>query len=64
VQLQDWVTADKRYQAELAAAIRQHRPTRGIRGPGPEPGVGPFCQSPQAFGIPASSLLPTPAGHS
>jgi len=63
VALQNWATAENKYQAAVAQANRQHKPTKGIPKPGAQPlGQGPMCQSSQAFGIPASALAPTAAG--
>jgi PPM family protein phosphatase len=59
-QVQAWVIAENRYQTELRTANSHHRPTRGIHGPGTEPATGPFCQPAQAYGIPPSSVSPTP----
>jgi protein phosphatase len=63
--LQDWVTADNEYQAEVAQARQQKKPVNAILGPGlPPPRAGAMCPSSQAFGIPASALVPAAAGHS
>ncbi len=63
-QLRDWVIRDNKYLAEVAQANRNKKPTKGIVKPGTAPTVGPFCQPSQVYGIPASDLSPTPAGHS
>jgi hypothetical protein len=63
-QLRNWVARENRYQVELAEANRVHKPASSIANPGPTPSIGPFCQPSQAYGIPASALSPTPAGHS
>jgi hypothetical protein len=62
-QLRSWVSRDKTYLAELEQANKHNRPTRGIRGPGAMPAVGPFCQGSTAYGIPANSVTLTPAAH-
>jgi PPM family protein phosphatase len=59
----DWAGKQKRYLA-LLAANKNRKPKATIPSPGPEPAVGPFCQPSEEFGIPASDLSPTPAGHS
>jgi PPM family protein phosphatase len=63
-QLRNWVTRDKAYQTQLDEANKHNRPTRGIHGPGPMPAIGPFCQPPQAYGVPADSISLSPAEHS
>jgi hypothetical protein len=64
--LQDWVTMDNRYLAEVAHAVKAKQSTAHIAKPNPPtaPTVGPFCQPSQVFGIPATDLTPTPAGRS
>jgi hypothetical protein len=62
--LETWVVQEDRYQAEVARLHAAHKPTTGLRQPGPQPSVGPTCQPSQAFGISASALSPAPAGSS
>jgi protein phosphatase len=63
--LQQWVTAENAYTAEVAQAKRQKKPTAGIPGPGPQPsGAAATCPSSQEFGIPASALVPAGPGPS
>jgi PPM family protein phosphatase len=63
--LQNWATAMTKYNIEVAQAKKNHKPTKAIPKPGPQPpGAGAMCPSSSAFGIPASALTPTPAGSS
>jgi PPM family protein phosphatase len=62
--LQAWVTAETRYQAEVAQARKSHKPTNNIaKPPSQPPSAGATCASPLAFGIPSSALSPNPAGR-
>jgi serine/threonine protein phosphatase PrpC len=57
--LQDWVTRDNAYQAAVTLARRQHKPTKGIAKPGPQPPkAAAMCQPATAFGVAASTLVP------
>jgi hypothetical protein len=57
--LQEWVTRDNAYQAAVTLARRQHKPTKGIAKPGPQPPkAAAMCQPATAFGIAASTLVP------
>jgi protein phosphatase len=58
--LQQWVIRENAYQAELAHARSQHKPTKGIQGPGQQPSKPAMCQPATAFGIPDSALTPSP----
>jgi protein phosphatase len=61
VALQDWVTADNKYQAEVALAKKNKKPTNKITKPAqPPPGAGATCPAPQKFGIAASAITPPP----
>ena len=63
--LQNWVTAENTYNALVATARQLKRPTNVIPKPGPQPpGAAATCPSSQAFGIPASALVPAGTGHS
>jgi len=63
--VQNWATATTKYNTEVAQAKTDHKSTKGIPNPGPRPAdAGAMCPSPAAFGIPASTLTPTPAGSS
>jgi PPM family protein phosphatase len=62
-QRREWVMRENGYLELVAHAHKNHRPTSGIAKPPPEPAVGPFCQPPEVFGIPASALSPAPAGR-
>jgi hypothetical protein len=63
--LQSWATAESKYQAAVAQANRQRKPTSKIPKPGAQPpSASAMCPPSQAFGIPASALAPAPAGHS
>jgi hypothetical protein len=58
--LRDWATAETRYQAELAQARNNHKSTKDIAKPPPQPpSAGAMCASSQAFGIPPSALRPS-----
>jgi PPM family protein phosphatase len=57
--LQAWVTADNRYNAAVIQANRQRKPTKDIPKPAAQPpNPSTTCPASQAFGIPASSLMP------
>jgi PPM family protein phosphatase len=57
--LQDWVSRDNAYQAAVTQAKKQHKPTKGIVKPGPEPSrPAATCPQSAAFGIAASALVP------
>ena len=58
IALQQWVVRDNAYQAALALARKQHKPTAGIPGPGPQPHRPSMCQPSAAFGIAPSALVP------
>ena len=63
--LQNWATAVNKYNAEIAQARRTKKPTNSIPKPPAQPaGAGAMCQSPTAFGIPASALAPAGSGSS
>jgi PPM family protein phosphatase len=58
--LQDWVSRDDVYQAAVTLARKQHKPTKGIAQPGPEPPkAAAMCPPAAAFGIAASALVPS-----
>src|ERR1700691_1079000 len=55
-----WATAESHYKEKLALAQRNHKPTRNITSPGPQPQrQGAMCPPSSAFNIPAKSLVPT-----
>jgi serine/threonine protein kinase len=56
--LQQWVIKDNSYQAVVALARKQHKPAKGIQGPGPQPPRPSMCQPSTSFGIPVSALVP------
>jgi serine/threonine protein kinase len=59
VALESWVTEENQYQAEVALAKKDKKPTNKITKPGPEPPkAGPTCPTPQVFGIAASAIVP------
>jgi hypothetical protein len=63
--LRSWVTAENAYQAAVALARKQHRPTNGIPKPGPQPPkAAPTCPPATAFGIATSALVPSATGTS
>jgi protein phosphatase len=63
--LASWVKADHSYQAAVALATREHKPTKNIPTPGPEPArAGVTCPPSAAFGISASALVPPAPGSS
>jgi PPM family protein phosphatase len=63
--LQNWATAENKYNDEVAQARKLRKTTSSIPKPGPQPaGAAPMCPSSSAFGIPASALVPAPAGSS
>jgi PPM family protein phosphatase len=63
--LRDWVTADTKYQAEVAQAKRQKKSTASIPKPGPQPpSAAATCPPSQAFNIPASAVAPAASGQS
>jgi len=64
--LQNWVAQENAYQAALAAFDKSHRPAKDKP---PKPPARPSppaqtCPASAAFGIPASALVPAPAGSS
>jgi protein phosphatase len=61
IALQSWVTQENKYQAEVALAQKNKKPTNKITKPGQQPPrAGPMCPPSQAFGITASAIA-TPA---
>jgi len=55
--LQSWVTEENKYQADVALAKKNKKPTNKITKPGPPPaGAGATCPAPQEFGIAASAI--------
>jgi hypothetical protein len=61
--LQQWVAADKAYQAKVTLAKKNHKSAKDIKaiqGPGPQPARPPMCQPSTAFGISADALVPSP----
>jgi PPM family protein phosphatase len=57
--LATWATAESSYKEKLALAQRNHKPTRTITSPGPQPQrQGAMCPPSSAFNIPAKSLVP------
>jgi PPM family protein phosphatase len=69
--LRTWVTQQNQYQAEVALAKKNKKPTNKIAKPGPQPPkAGPTCPAPEAFGITTSAITPPAAaatsatGHS
>jgi hypothetical protein len=54
------VIRDNAYQAALALARKQHKPTKGIKAPGQQPIRPPMCQPSAAFGIAPDALVPSP----
>jgi PPM family protein phosphatase len=60
VKLKQWAAADSSYKERVFLAQRNHKPTRTITPPGPQPPPqGALCPSSSAFGIPAKDLVPT-----
>jgi len=61
--LQSWVTLENKYQAEVALAKKNKKPTNKITKPGQQPPkAGGTCPASQKFGIAASAITPaTPA---
>jgi protein phosphatase len=62
--LQSWVTLENKYQAEVALAKKNKKPTNKITKPGQQPPkAGGTCPAPQVFGFTASAVTPpaTPA---
>ncbi len=58
--LRNWAAAESAYQAEVALARRQRKPTTAIPKPGPQPASAEAaCAPSEAFGIPASALSPS-----
>jgi PPM family protein phosphatase len=58
-----WKTAEDKYNAEAALAMKQKKPTAGIAKPGQQPAPVPdMCQQSEAFGIAASALPPAGPG--
>ncbi|MBV9094636.1 MAG: serine/threonine-protein phosphatase [Streptosporangiaceae bacterium] len=62
--VRNWVTAENGYSAAVAQAQRQRTKVTSIPKPGQRPSVDGMCPPSQAFGIPASSLVPAAAGQS
>jgi hypothetical protein len=63
--LRDWAAKDNAYQAAVTLATRQHKPTKSIPKPGPQPPkAAAACPSSTEFGIAPSALAPAPTGHS
>jgi PPM family protein phosphatase len=57
--LQTWVTKENTYQAAVALAHKNKKPTNKITKPGPPPPrAGPTCPPAQKFGIAASAITP------
>ena len=73
-ELQTWVSAENKYNKYLleVAQARHRRPPASIANlgppppkPGPQPpAAGATCPPSEAFGIPASALVPAGSGHS
>jgi PPM family protein phosphatase len=62
--LRDWVQQENAYQAAVALAKKNKKPTNNIPKPGPQPPrAGAMCPPSTAFGIAASALAPA-TGHS
>src|SRR5580658_1466583 len=60
VKLKQWAAADSSYKERVFLAQKNHKPTRTITPPGPQPPPqGALCPSSSAFGIPAKDLVPT-----
>jgi protein phosphatase len=58
--LQSWVTQENAYQAAVAAAKKQKKPTDKISKPGPQPArAASTCPPSTAFGIAASAIVPS-----
>jgi PPM family protein phosphatase len=63
--LQNWATAENKYNDEVAQAKRLRRPASSIPKPSSQPASAPaMCPSSSAFGIPASALTPAAPGSS
>ena len=63
--LRSWVTQENKYQAEVALAKKNKKPTNKITKPGQQPAkAGPTCPPSQAFGIAASAVAAAAPGHS
>jgi hypothetical protein len=63
--LRDWAAKDNAYQAAVTLATRQHKPTKSIPKPGPQPPkAAAACPPSTAFDIAPSALAPAPTGHS
>jgi serine/threonine-protein kinase len=63
--LQSWVTQENAYQAQVALAQKNRKPTNKIRQPGQQPAkAGAMCPPSQAFGVEASAIAAPAAGHS
>jgi hypothetical protein len=64
IALQSWATQENQYQAAVALAHKNRKPTDKITKPGPQPAkAGATCPPSQAFGIADSAIAPsaTPA---
>lgn len=60
VKLKQWAAAETTYKEKVALAQKNHKPTRTIPQPGPQPPLqGAMCAPSSAFGIPANDLVPT-----
>jgi serine/threonine-protein kinase len=58
-ELESWATMENKYQAEVALAKKNKKPTNKITKPGPQPArAGATCPTPQVFGISASAITP------
>jgi len=63
--VQTWVTAENKYRGALALAKLRKKPATSIPKPGPQPPkAGAQCPPSQAFGIPASAIVPAATGRS
>jgi len=61
----DWVTKENAYQAALALARKNKKPTKDIPKPPPQPAkAAATCPASTVFGIPAGALAPAAAGSS
>jgi protein phosphatase len=62
--LQDWVQQENAYQAALAQFNKNKKPAKDKPKPpsAQPPKAAPMCPASTAFGIPASDLVPAPAG--
>jgi PPM family protein phosphatase len=63
--LATWVSQENIYQGKVTLATRQHKPTKNIVKPPPQPQkAGALCPSSEAFNIPAGAIVPPATGHS